>query len=108
MNNLEFTKEVTYLFKYENEEYREHIYTDNVEGRRYRTSRVSPLPADLYPQNIKGLNTEEQLIEPELVGATESGNDMILLYFLPDIEQYVHILKWSDGLGWAIEYLDKI
>ncbi|MCT1577883.1 hypothetical protein M3E13_13265 [Oceanobacillus kimchii] len=81
------------------------MYKDNIEGRRYRTNLEHPMPADLIPLYIESTNEKEGLIEPVLKGETDSGYEKVLLYLLPDINRYVHVLKEPNGLGWSIDYL---
>lgn len=95
MKYLEWNKEVTYIFEYEGLEFREYIYSNGIDGKRYNAflDRLDGNNIGTTNQKSTGANNEE--IRPLLVGQSreedmEGGISVNLLYFLPDINEHIY------------------
>ncbi|WP_339147630.1 MULTISPECIES: hypothetical protein [unclassified Sutcliffiella] len=92
---INWQKEVTYIFRFLEEEHKEHIYVNDLDGKRYRLTDDNPVYG-MIPTTHPSTGEEHLTIEAELVGeylrtVTPTIKRYELVYYLPDIEKHVFL-----------------
>lgn len=123
---LEFTKEVTYIFENkdipENDEYVAKVYhfVDNVENRRYWTSNQVDVSGNVDgeitalntpdPLPYKGTGREHQTIKAHLIAqkmyerSDGYGYVIKMIFYLHDVSKYVYASfsnSYNEEIGWT-------
>lgn len=92
---LNWRKEVTYNFEYEGYSYKEHIYVNDVDGKRYRLFD-DDVSGSMTPITQTSTGNEYQEIDAVLIGVRvvadrDDFKSYQLLYFLSDINNHILI-----------------